>query len=110
MPINLHFDLVILINQKDRGSFHKNKRVQLKSFIDRKTEYSIPCTDFFKYLQIWNAVSSIIKENMLGFGVSEVEKIISSILIQGKMSDLYDTLSKGGLSSFQPLLKIWEKI
>ncbi len=87
-----------------------NLNMWLKSFIDLRSEYNISDKDFLKYLQIWSVAHSLIKANKLQFGLSEVEDIlISSDTIKGKISEFYNILSQGGLSSFQTLMKIWEK-
>ncbi len=45
------------------------------------------------------------------FGLSEIDDVlISSDTIKGKISEFYNILSQGGLSSFQTLMKTWEEL
>ena len=83
--------------------------MQLKSFMELKTEYNIPNTDFFKYLQMRNIIQSLRRENKLRLELYEIEELlITSTTIKGKISEVYDILSKECHSSFLPLLEIWE--
>ena len=50
-----------------------NLNKQSKSFIDLRSEYYIPNKHFLKYLQIQSITHSLIKENKLRLGLSEVE-------------------------------------
>ena len=87
-----------------------NSNMQLKSFIDLRSEYNIPNKQFFKYLQIRSTTHSLIKERKLRLGLSEVEdNLLSSKTIKGKISTFYNILSREGQSSFLLLKNIWEK-
>ncbi len=60
-------------------------------------------TDVLKYLQIRNVTCSLIKENKLSFGLSEVENTLMSST-EVKISEFYGILSKkGDHSSFLTL-------
>lgn len=68
-----------------------NLNMQLKSFIDLRSEYNIPNKHFFKYLQIRSITHSLIKEKKLRLGLSEVEdNLLSSNTIKGKISNFYN--------------------
>ncbi len=64
---------------------------------------------FFKNIYTFRILSVHLSKN-ISFGLSEVEEILMSlIIIKGKISEFYDTPSKGGQSSFLTLFKSWGK-
>lgn len=82
---------------------------KLKWFIDLRTEYNVPNTDFLKYLQIRGFVYLLIEEKKPRFDLSDVEEtVLSCIPVERKIWEFYILYSRSA-SSFDPLLKVWEK-
>ena len=61
-----------------------NMNMQLKSFIDLRSEYTISNKHFFKYLQIQSVTTALITETKSQLGLSELEDTSVSSLGHGE--------------------------